>query len=221
MTFLKSAKIILLCAVLAMPVCFVCAQEAPADDAMPETGADLRGADLLDADSSDATPALPADASNGLAVDVPRTFREISLGMSLEDLKSALASDNEFVFRGDRDVSFLPLSEQNLVESAGFTFIKRAFFQLKDEKLFIMGYILNLDKIDHYSVFTTFVEKYGEPVILNPKQAMWESADTRIFIERPLTIKYIDRQVFDALLAESSASESATAQLRSEFLNDF
>ncbi|MDR2842292.1 MAG: hypothetical protein LBV52_03720 [Spirochaetaceae bacterium] len=159
--------------------------------------------------AQDAAPALP------------RGFRGLELGMPLEDLKAKLIADTEFVFRGDRDVSFLPITQQNLVESAGLNFIKRAFFQLKDEKVFIMSFTLNTDKIDHYSVFTDFVEKYGEPKLLDPKQAMWETEDTRIYIERPLTVKYIDRKVYDTILAESKAAESETTRLRNDFLDNF
>jgi hypothetical protein len=161
------------------------------------------------------------DMNETMPADLPRTFREISLGTGLDELKAKLAADNEFVFRGDPDVSFLPISEQNLVESAGLGFIKRAFFQLKDKQVFIMSFTLNTDKIDHYSVFTNFVEKYGEPVSLNPKQAMWENEETRIFLERPLTIKYIDKNIYDTILAESEASQSKITQMRQEFLNDF
>ncbi|GMO27067.1 MAG: hypothetical protein Ta2F_02660 [Termitinemataceae bacterium] len=167
------------------------------------------------------SPTPPSSAAPTAQAQLPRTFRGISLGTGLDELKSKLASDNEFVFRGDPDVSFLPISEQNLVESAGLGFIKRAFFQLKDKAVFIMSFTLNTEKVDHYSVFTSLVEKYGEPLELNPKQAMWENEQTRIFLERPLTIKYIDKNIYDTILGESEASQSKMTQMRQEFLNDF
>jgi hypothetical protein len=141
--------------------------------------------------------------------------------MDLEALKSALQGDSVFYFRGDRDVSFLPAREQSLVETTGFSFVRRAFFQLFEGSLFIMAFTLDPALIDHYSVYTTFVKKYGEPLFLDPKQAVWESGETRVSIERPLTVKYLDRQVFDAIAAESKAEESAELYLREEFLNDF
>ncbi|GMO26158.1 MAG: hypothetical protein Ta2B_06220 [Termitinemataceae bacterium] len=159
--------------------------------------------------------------SNTSLAELPRIYRKLTLGMSIDDLKTALKDDNEFLFRGDKDVSFLPVSEQNLVDSAGRTFIKRAFFQIKDNQVFIMSFTLNTDKIDHYSVFTSFVQKYGEPLSLDPKIAMWENGDTRIFIERPLTIKYIDRKIYDTILADSKAGKAQTDLLRQEFLDDF
>jgi hypothetical protein len=141
--------------------------------------------------------------------------------MDLEALKSVLQEDPTFYFRGDRDVSFLPAREQSLVETTGFSFVRRAFFQLMDGKIFIMAFTLDPGLVDHYSVYTAFVKKYGEPRFLDPKQAVWESGETRVSIERPLTVKYLDRQVFDNITAESRADESVELYLREEFLRDF
>jgi hypothetical protein len=152
---------------------------------------------------------------------LPRTFRNFSLGMELEALKSALQSDTIFYFRGDRDVSFLPVREQSLVETTGFSFIRRAFFQLIDGKLFLMAFTLDPGQIDHYSVYAALVEKYGEPRFLDPKQAVWESGNIRLSIERPLTVKYLDTQVFDGIIADSRAAESTELYAREDFLNGF
>jgi hypothetical protein len=152
---------------------------------------------------------------------LPREFRGIRLGMGLEDLKTALQQDGLFHFRGDRDVSFLPSREQNLVETTGFSFIRRAFFQLQEGQVFIMAFALDPALIDHYSVFTTLVKKYGEPVRLDPKQAIWETEDTRVAIERPLTVKYIDMKVFKELIERSEVETSGEVFLRQEFLDDF
>jgi len=159
----------------------------------------------------------PSDEENSL----PRQFREITLGMGLDELKEALLKDDYFHFRGDRDVSFLPAREQSLVETTGSSFIRRAFFQLRDSQVFIMAYSLNTQIIDHYSVFTQFVEKYGEPSYLDPRIAVWESDETRVAIERPLTVKYIDKTVFNDIISESGLIESGQVKLRQDFLNEF
>jgi hypothetical protein len=152
---------------------------------------------------------------------LPRTFQSISLGMNLDALKKALAGNTLFYFRGDADVSFLPGKEESLVETTGFSFIKRAFFQLRDGNIFIMAFSLDPALIDHYSVFTAFIKKYGEPASIDPSQAVWESDETRIAIERPLTVKYIDKQVFGELIGESGVRKSGGVRLREDFLNEF
>ena len=152
---------------------------------------------------------------------LPRQFRQLSLGMSLDDLKENLLQDGMFNFRGDRDVSFLPAREQSLVETTGSSFIKRAFFQLRDGEVFIMAFTLNTEIIDHYSIFTQFVQRYGEPSYLDPMSAIWETDETRIAIERPLTVKYIDKYVFDDIVNESGLIQSGQVQRRQDFLNEF
>jgi hypothetical protein len=149
-----------------------------------------------------------------------RSFRNLRLGMSLEDLKAALEGDDLFLFRGDRDVSFLPRREENLIETTGPSFVRRAFFQLREGALFIMAFTLDPRRIDHYSVFTGFVKKYGEPGFLDPRQAVWESGGTRVVIERPLTIKYIDTGVFNEIIEDSRIQESREMFERQEFLDD-
>ena len=151
----------------------------------------------------------------------PRQFRGLTLGMDLDDLKSTLAKDELFQFRGDRDVSFLPVREQTLVETAGLSFIRRAYFQLVDGAVYIMSFSLDTRFMDHYSVFTSFIKKYGEPASLSPGEAIWESDETRVSIERPLSVKYIDKKVFDRLAEESKSGVSRELLRREEFLGDF
>jgi hypothetical protein len=153
--------------------------------------------------------------------ELPRMYRDFGLGMNLDDLKQRLTSDGLFRFRGDRDVSWLPQRDQSLVETTGSSFIKRAYFQLRDGNVFIMAFSLNTVLIDHYSMFTRFVEKYGEPDYLDPHQAVWENEDTRLAIERPLTVKYIDKRVFNDIIDESSIETSRELQLRQDFLDEF
>ena len=189
-----------------------------------------------DAVLPDREGAPPSNAIQQPLEPLPRTFRELSLGMDLAGLKEKLAADAAFEFRGDPDVSFLPMRRQNVVDTEGRSFIKRALFQLTppaegapadstqpdiSSTVFIMVFMLNTEKVDHYSVFTSFVKKYGEPLLLNPKFALWENDTTRIYIERPLTVKYIDKTLFDGILAESGALESENARLRQEFLDAF
>ena len=152
---------------------------------------------------------------------LPRSFRKLVLGMSLDELKDELTNDGLFEFRGDRDISFLPAKEENLVETTGLSFIRRAFFQLRSGKVFIMAFSLDTRRIDHYSIFTSLVKRYGEPSSLNPHETVWENEETRVSLERPLTVKYIDMAVFMEIMGESRAEETREVFLRQGFLNEF
>ena len=155
------------------------------------------------------------------AETIPRSFRALALGMSLDELTDALAGDGLFRFRGERDVSFLPVRQETLVETDGTSFIRRAHFQLAEGEVFIMSFTMDTRFIDHFSIFTTFVQRYGEPIILNPSEAVWQDDYTRISIERPLTVKYVDRVVFERLREESGALRAWQTLLREEFLDQF
>jgi hypothetical protein len=141
--------------------------------------------------------------------------------MSLDNLETELTEDSMFRFRGRPDVSFLPHVDQRLVETTGFSFIQRAFFQLRDESVFVMVFMLNGELIDYHSVFTTFVANYGEPSSLSPREAVWENDTVRISIERPLTVRYIDLGVFNEIVQQSAEERAAEVSDRAVFLSNF
>jgi hypothetical protein len=151
----------------------------------------------------------------------PSSFRGVSLGMSLADLKTALKSDALFGYRGDPDVSFEPSREAGYVETTGSSFIRRGLFQTKSDKLYAISLTLNTTLVDYYSVYSALVKKYGEPTRLSPRQAVWEDASTRLSLERPLVVKYLDKAAFAQILTESSAKKSETIHAREDFLGDF
>ncbi|MCL2608757.1 MAG: hypothetical protein FWD94_02495 [Treponema sp.] len=154
-------------------------------------------------------------------VVLPRQFRQIALGMSLDGLKDALLEDALFAFRGDRDVSFIPVREESLVETTGSSFVRRAFFQLRDGGLFIISLSMNTALVDYHSMFVTFTGRYGDPILLNPRESVWDDGTTRISLERPLTVRYIDRAVFDDIVNESLLVDSRRVQEKQEFLDEF
>ena len=163
----------------------------------------------------------PQTADGGNDAQLPRNFRGLSLGMSLDGLRDALGKDEMFNFRGERDVSLIPIREESLVETTGSSFVRRAFFQLRDGALFIMSFTLNEELVDHHSMFTRFVERYGQPSSLNPREAVWEDGSTRISLERPLTVRYIDLAVFDDIVGESALSNSRKVNDFRDFLDEF
>jgi hypothetical protein len=152
---------------------------------------------------------------------VPRSFHGLELGMGMDEAKKVLASDGLFHYRGDVDVSLLPRPNETLIEVAGLSYVKRAFFQFYEDKLFVMIFAMNEKEMDHYSVFTSLSAKYGKPNTLSPSESVWEDAATRLSVERPLAVKYIDLEIFNALKKAGAAQSSYEEILRSEFLNGF
>lgn len=152
---------------------------------------------------------------------VPRSFRNIELGMGMDEVKALLAADGVFAYRGDPDVSLLPRPNESLIEVSGLSFVRRAFFQFYEGKLFVMIFALNEKEMDHYSVYTSLSIKYGKPDSLSPSESVWADDATRLSVERPLAVKYIDLAVFNALKTAGTAQQSYEELLRTEFLGGF
>ena len=162
-----------------------------------------------------------AAACGELSAQEPVSFRGISLGMDLSRVKDVLKADPLFIYRGDPDVSLLPQSSQALIECRGTTYIERAYFQFENEKLFIMILVLNRERLDHYSLFTTLERKYGKPSSLSPQETVWLFDTVRFTLERPLTVKYVERKTFEALLQKGAAQEDLELVSREKFLEEF
>ncbi|PIE97638.1 MAG: hypothetical protein CR988_07205 [Treponema sp.] len=165
-----------------------------------------------DADNSDKNQSLS---------DLPTSYRGISLGMDIESVKDVLQSDPLFGYRGERDLSLLPTLNRSSIETAGVSFVSRAWFQFHAETLYTMILKLNTDKIDYYSIYSHFEKKYGQPVKLNPQRAIWENETTRVIIERPLSVKYIDLTVFNELIEQSNTEKAASELRRESFVDEF
>ncbi len=215
-----------LCVFAALSPAILFAQELPdsVEGVLSETPADEPS---LDAEASPVVPSNSegdseyADATDVEETSLSRSFRALSLGMAYEALMDALSADDLFNFRGERDVSLLPHRDQTLIEARGSSFVRRAWFQLQSGTLFIMAYSLSPDHLDHYSVFTRLVERYGEPKNLNPRLAVWEDGETRISLERPLTVKFLDLATLNGLLDDSAVREADVTRLRRDFLDEF
>lgn len=152
---------------------------------------------------------------------VPRGFGDLALGQSLEEVKELLLEDPNFDFRGDPDVSMLMRPNESLIDCRGFSYIDRAYFQFYEKSLYTITLVMNEDLIDHYTLYTDFVEKYGNPDRLSPTGAEWESEEYLFSLERPLSVKYVDRRVFETLRRRGRMDDSAEELSRERFLELF
>lgn len=155
---------------------------------------------------------------------LPGGYKNIRFGMSVEEVKDALKKDMNFGYRGDRDVSLLPGENRTLIETdtsrtAPYSFLERCWFQFYEDKLYTITVNLRRSKMDHYSVFSALAEKYGMPDSLSPEKSEWKDGSVIMSLERPLTLKYTDRAVFEELQSKSLVQKSAEEQSREAFLD--
>lgn len=167
-----------------------------------------------------------AQSSSKKSGDLPNGYGGVTLGMSVDEAKKALKENGDFGYNGDRDVSLLPGENRVLIETdardfARWSYLEQCWFQFYDDKLYTIMLNLNKKKVDYYSVYSSLVKKYGEPVEFSPERAVWKNDDIQLSLERPLILKYIDLKVFNSLIQESMVDKTAQEKLRDEFLDSF
>jgi hypothetical protein len=142
--------------------------------------------------------------------------------MTVDQVKEALKKTAVFGYRGERDVSLSPGDGQVLIETdatyAPYSFFTRCWFQFSEGKLYIITLNLNSERIDHYSIFSRLCEKYGNPQEISPTKSQWNDSSVFMSLERPLTLKYIDRAAFEKKQSNSNVDKTVREQSRDEFL---
>ncbi len=151
---------------------------------------------------------------------IPNGYRDIRLGMHIEEVKEALQADYIFNYRGERDVSFLPADNQALIETSSDTWLERCWFQFYEDELYTIIINFNPEKIDYFSVYNELLSKYGDHVSLSPERVVWESNSVTMSLERPVSVKYVDNMVFDSIRNESNIEQTIMEDLRENILGD-
>jgi hypothetical protein len=141
--------------------------------------------------------------------------------MSLEATQEALKKDDLLAYSGPSDVSLLNDSKESLIEVYGDSYIKRASFQFVQDQLYVIILALNQSQLDHYSVYSALVAKYGKPSSISPAQIIWQDGSTQLSLERPLSVKYLDLKTYGQLISNGAAQKSYRELDRVDFLNQF
>ncbi|WP_460056549.1 hypothetical protein [Spirochaeta dissipatitropha] len=164
---------------------------------------------------------LILSAFPGIAQEQIEGFAGIRIGMIYEDVDAQLQRAGVFNYRGQADVSFSPGRDRIILEAAGIDYLQRGIFQFQDSVLFSITLFVNPSKMDHFTLLSRFTELYGEPASFSPQRIRWQSNNVRLSLERPLTVQYLDMQVFEALQEAGKAEESRAQLSRDLFLDLF
>ncbi|MCR4578911.1 MAG: hypothetical protein K5681_01045 [Treponema sp.] len=159
------------------------------------------------------------------AEELPNGYKDIILGMNLEETKDALVKDPDFGYHGDRDVSLLPGGTRELIETDartghGSNFLEQCYFQFFMDELYIITININPQRMDYYSIFTKLTEKYGQPDSFDPNSASWKNDDVTMSLERPLTLKYIDNEIYKNTQNYNNVPLSPTERTKEMFLDE-
>ena len=148
-------------------------------------------------------------------------YRNLLLGMPLEQVKTALTAESRFDYRGEPDVSLQDFGSRYLISSKGRGFIEEGFFQFNENLLYLIILEFDPEKMDFYTLQKDLSGKYGPPADLSPQGMTWENDDMKLTLEYPLTLKYLDRRTFDGFIKDAAAREGFREISREEFLKDF
>lgn len=150
-----------------------------------------------------------------------RGFREIQLQLPMERVQDLLAADSAFDYRGPADLSMALSREEPVIDTRGRGFVQRGLFQFSREQLYIITLYLDQRHLDYFQLFEQLRQRYGDPVDLDPRRAVWDDAVTRIELERPLTVRYIDLDAFETIRQERRMLRAAQDVSREQFLEEF
>jgi hypothetical protein len=124
-----------------------------------------------------------------------RGIEELQLGKTLEEIQEALKKSPYFNYRGPRDVSFLPLRSEPVIDTEGMRYLQRGIFQFQEGKLVTIILYVNPKYLDYPTLFQHFSSRYGTPQYLDPKSCFWEDGATRVALEKPLVIKFVEKNI--------------------------
>lgn len=162
-------------------------------------------------------------AQTGETTDVAlrRGFRDITLGMPFAAVQQALGRDAGFDYRGEPDVSMRLSDAEQVIDTRGRVFVDRGIFQFAEGSLYSFSLYLDRSRLDYFQVFNQLSQRYGDPVELDPQRAFWQDRATRIELERPLTVRYLDRAVFEERRQAQRTLEAVEDVTREQFLEEF
>lgn len=166
-------------------------------------------------------PAQEVGTQGDVETTLRRGFRNLLLGTPFGEVQELLQNDPAFQYRGEPDVSLRLSDGGTVIDTRGRVYMDRGIFQFHEAQLFAIALYLDRSRLDYFQLYEQFRERYGDPVALDPRRALWEDGQTRIELERPLTVRYLDLETFEARRRETRTEEAAEDITREQFLEEF
>lgn len=150
-----------------------------------------------------------------------RGYQSIELGLPFPAVQERLREEPDFAYRGEPDLSLAPASEEQVIDTAGRGYLDRAVFQFQEDSLYLFMLYLDRRRLDYFQLYNRLEQRYGAPDDLDPQRAVWQDNATRIELERPLTVRFMDLGLFEQRKLERRALESIEETTRERFLDAF
>lgn len=163
----------------------------------------------------------PFVVAQDAGITLRRGFREIRLGDTFDTVESAVVGDSAFSYRGRPDITMRLSDGDRVIDTRGRGYVDRGLFTFTDERLYTITLYLNRERLDYFQLFDQLSTRYGDPGDLDPQRAVWEDEATRIELERPLTVRYLDLETFREKRQQAQTQEAIEDVTREQFLEEF
>lgn len=182
------------------------------------TNYDNQNENLKAVEESALDAAVTENASKENKVVAIDGFDSILLKMDYQTVLSKLEEGTNFIYSNQGPTW---IDENPVIAANGKGYISKGYFHFYESKLYSITIELNNSKIDYYTIFMTLQKKYGKYSAFSPLIVSWESDETILTLERPLLVRYIDKEIHDQLLEASKIKTSKAEKNRESFLEQF
>ncbi len=136
-----------------------------------------------------------------------RGYRGVTLAMKINKVREILKKDRLLEIDIKTDFGDLDEEPYHILKARNVPYIKSVYYQFGTTKsikqqLFAIIIHFNDKYNDFYSLFKKMRKKYGEPSLFNPNMATWQNKTTKIILNSPATIKYIDINLYRTMQRE-------------------
>lgn len=152
--------------------------------------------------------------------NLPDRYRTISLGMTMEQVKTKLENDTIYNYRGERDVSLLPSENKSIIETSSDTWLENCWFQFYNNELYSIIINYNPEKFDYNTIYNQLIDKYGLHNEMDPTKAIWEDDFVIMSLEKPISVKYINKKIFNDIRTQATVEKTKEEETRDSILGD-
>jgi len=110
---------------------------------------------------------------------------------------------------------------ERVIDTRGRMYMDRGVFSFHNGGLFSISLYLSRQRLDYFQLFDQLSRRYGDPGDLDPERAIWEDERTRIVLERPLTVRYLDLEALRERRGRAETTEALEEVGREQFLEEF
>jgi hypothetical protein len=147
-------------------------------------------------------------------------YRDFKLGQTMEEVRTVLRTSDDFIVRKEEILTIRLEPDTEIISSEGRGFIDKGYFHFHEDSLFQILLKIDEKKIGYYVLLKQLTGRYGDPALFTPQFAEWDDGVTTITLEKPCTLKYRDRTVWQELTSGDVTSDVLMEKTRLRFLEN-